>query len=51
MVAVNAQGLFALAWIDHGMPGYKIVTQTLRVSPMKVAAEADGNRTGLLSER
>lgn len=51
VVAVNAQGLFALAWMEHGMPGHKIVTQTLRVSPMKVVAEADGNRMGLLSER
>ncbi len=31
VVAVNAEGLFALAWMEHGMPGHKIVTQTLRM--------------------
>ena len=40
VVAVNAQGLFALAWMEHGMPGHKIVTQTLRLPAVKVAAEA-----------
>lgn len=37
VVAVNAGGLFALAWMEHGMPGHKIVTQTLRVPAVKVA--------------
>ncbi|MCC2640866.1 MAG: uncharacterized protein K0S45_1279 [Nitrospira sp.] len=31
VVAVNEQGLFALAWMEHGMPGLKIVTQRLRI--------------------
>jgi len=39
VVAVNQQGLFALAWMEHGMPGYKIVVQTVRVPPVAVAAE------------
>ena len=39
VVAVNTQGLFALAWMEHGMPGHKIVTQTLRMPSAKVAAE------------
>jgi len=39
VVAVNARGLFALAWMEHGMPGHKIVTQTLRVSSVQTAAE------------
>ena len=40
VVTVNAQGLFALAWMEHGMPGHKIVTQTLRMPAAKVAAES-----------
>ena len=40
VVAVNDQGLFALAWMEHGMPGHKIVTQTLRVPSVKVAESA-----------
>jgi hypothetical protein len=40
VVAVNAQGLFAMAWMEHGMPGHKIVTQTLRVPSVTLAAEA-----------
>ena len=39
VVAVNSQGLFVLAWMEHGMPGHKIVTQTLRMPSVKVAAE------------
>lgn len=39
VVAVNAQGLFALAWMEHGMPGHKIVMQTVRVPSVEVAAE------------
>lgn len=38
-VAVNSQGLFALAWMEHGMPGHKIVVQTMKVPSVKVAAE------------
>lgn len=37
VVAVNAEGLFALAWMEHGMPGHKIVTQTLRMPSANVA--------------
>jgi len=40
VVAVNAQGVFALAWMEHGMPGHKIVTQTLKLSPVTVASES-----------
>ncbi len=40
VVAVNADGLFALAWMEHGMPGHKIVTQTLRLPAAKVAGES-----------
>jgi hypothetical protein len=39
VVAVNSQGLFALAWMEHGMPGHKIVTQTLRVPSVKATVE------------
>ena len=38
VVAVNAQGVFAMAWMEHGMPGHKIVTQTLKLSPVTVAS-------------
>ena len=37
VVAVNEQGLFVLAWMEHGMPGHKIVTQTLRLPSSNVA--------------
>ncbi len=37
VVAVNGRGVFALAWMEHGMPGHKIVTQTLRLTAAKVA--------------
>jgi hypothetical protein len=37
VVAVNAEGLFAMAWMEHGMPGHKMVTQTLRIPSAKVA--------------
>ncbi|MDP9131879.1 MAG: exo-alpha-sialidase [Nitrospirota bacterium] len=40
MVAVNSHGLFALAWMEHGMPGHKIVSQTLRMPSATVAAGA-----------
>lgn len=40
VVAVNAEGLFALAWMEHGMPGHKIVTQTLRMPSAQVAESA-----------
>ena len=36
VVAVNEQGLFALAWMEHGMPGHKIITQTLRLPSLNV---------------
>jgi len=39
VVAVNSQGLFALAWMEHGMPGHKIVMQTVKVPSVKVATE------------
>jgi hypothetical protein len=37
VVAVNEQGLFVLAWMEHGMPGHKIVTQTLHLPSSNVA--------------
>ncbi len=40
VVAVNRQGLFALAWVEHGMPGYKLAVQTLTVPSVKVADES-----------
>lgn len=39
VVAVNRQGVFAMAWIEHGMPGHKVVLQTVTVPSTKVAAE------------
>ncbi|GAB1722352.1 MAG: conserved exported hypothetical protein [Nitrospira sp.] len=39
VVAVNRHGLFAMAWMEHGMPGHKIVMQTLRMPPMTAAAD------------
>ncbi len=30
-VAMNAQGLAALAWMEHAMPGHKLVVQTLQL--------------------
>lgn len=39
VVAVNGRGLFALAWMEHGMPGHKLVMQTLTLPSVKVAAE------------
>ncbi|MCC7214764.1 MAG: hypothetical protein IT387_07890, partial [Nitrospira sp.] len=39
VVAVNGQGLFALAWMEHGMPGHKIVMQIVKIPPVNVAAE------------
>lgn len=39
VVAVNGRGEFAMAWIEHGMPGHKMVVQTLRLPEVKVASE------------
>ncbi len=39
VVAVNRQGVFAMAWMEHGMPGHKVVLQTVTVPSTKVAAE------------
>ena len=39
VVAVNALGVFALAWMEHGMPGHKIVMQTVTAPSVKVTAE------------
>lgn len=36
-VAVNEQGLVALAWLEHAMPGHKTVLQTVQLSPGPVA--------------
>ena len=38
VVAVNRHGLFAMAWMEHGMPGHKIVMQTLRMLPVTASA-------------
>ena len=40
VVAVNRHGVFAMAWMEHGMPGHKIVTQTLRMPSVTAAAAA-----------
>ncbi|MFO0720816.1 MAG: sialidase family protein [Nitrospira sp.] len=40
VVAVNRHGLFAMAWMEHGMPGHKIVMQTLRMPSVAAAAAA-----------
>ena len=39
VVAVNRQGVFAMAWMEHGMPGHKVVLQTVTVPSTKVAAK------------
>ena len=44
-VAVNAQGLFALAWLEHAMPGHRVIVQTLRVSAVKIVS---GSRATLV---
>jgi hypothetical protein len=40
VVAANAQGEFAMAWIEHGMPGHKMVIQRLRTAAATVVSEA-----------
>jgi hypothetical protein len=30
-VAVNSQGTAVLAWMEHAMPGHKMVAQTLQL--------------------
>lgn len=42
VVAANAHGVFAVAWMEHGMPGHKIVMQTLRMAPVAAAATIAG---------
>ncbi len=37
-VAVNGQGLAALAWMEHAMPGHKLVVQTLQLPTAAVTA-------------
>ena len=44
VVAVNRHGLFAMAWMEHGMPGHKLVTQTLRMPAVTAAADAGPSR-------
>ncbi len=39
-VAVNAEGLFALAWMEHGMPSHRMVMQTVRIPAAQMAAES-----------
>ncbi|MFO0774711.1 MAG: exo-alpha-sialidase [Nitrospiraceae bacterium] len=43
-VATNARGQFALGWMEHGMPGHKMVLQTLRFPDVKSAAVHEGPR-------
>jgi len=38
-VAVNTQGVFALAWLEHAMPSHRVIVQTLRLPAVKVASE------------
>lgn len=42
-VSMNEQGFAALAWMEHAMPGHKIVLQTLQLPPGPVA-ERPSNR-------
>ena len=37
-IAVNAQGMFVLAWLEHAMPGHRVIVQTLRLPAVKVAS-------------
>jgi hypothetical protein len=37
-VSVNSHGLAALAWMEHAMPGHKMIVQTLQLPPLQVTA-------------
>ncbi len=43
-VATNAHGQFALGWMEHAMPGHKMVLQTLQFPDVKSAALSEGPR-------
>ena len=40
-VAVNAQGLAAVAWMEHAMPAHRLVMQTLQLPGVKVVARQE----------
>lgn len=40
-VAVNAQGLAAVAWMEHAMPAHRLVVQTLQLPGVKVVARQE----------
>jgi hypothetical protein len=43
VVSTNAEGQFALAWLEHGMPGHKVVVQPLRFRETSTASAAPVN--------
>lgn len=38
-VAVNRQGVFVLGWMEHAMPSYRLIAQTLRFPAVTMASE------------
>lgn len=40
-LSINAQGLAALAWMEHAMPAHRIVVQTLQLPSPNVVAKQD----------
>jgi hypothetical protein len=40
-LSVNANGLAAVAWMEHAMPSHRIVVQTLQLPPAKVLARQE----------
>jgi hypothetical protein len=40
-LSINAQGLAALAWMEHAMPAHRVVVQTLQLSDARVVARQE----------
>jgi hypothetical protein len=40
-LSINAQGLVAVAWMEHAMPAHRIVVQTLQLPGVKVVARQE----------
>ncbi|MCC6141530.1 MAG: exo-alpha-sialidase [Nitrospira sp.] len=40
-ISINAQGLAALAWMEHAMPAHRLVVQTLQLPASTVAARPE----------
>ena len=40
-LSMNSKGLAALAWMEHAMPGHRMVVQTLRLPAAKVVARQE----------